>query len=157
MAKKFDITKMAMAAGGGVAARIATNQVEAFQVKQGKEPDSKMTGAIVSALGAAIVYFGGDKYAPVGYGMIGSGVGEAADDVINDMTSSVQGSANRLGTTQRAALAAKVQELRKRMGKPSRVIDIDPRNVRTYDQHRNPGGASRTGGARGYTGYSCAC
>lgn len=87
-AKKQDLTKFAMNVGmagaGGILAEIASDYIAK------NSPDliannPKMTEIIPIAGGAGIVYFLGEKFAPLGYGMIGSGSAGFADDIMGAM------------------------------------------------------------------------
>jgi hypothetical protein len=83
--KKQDFNKLlmniGMAAGGGIGAELLTDFI-AQQSPEIIQKNPKMTEIIPIAAGSALLYFMGEKTAPLAYGMIGSGASGFADDIM---------------------------------------------------------------------------
>jgi hypothetical protein len=69
-AKDFDLMGVVMALGGGVAGGLAMDlledKIDTFKDKPALAP------LVVSAGGLGAIYFGGERLAPIGYGMLGA-------------------------------------------------------------------------------------
>lgn len=135
--KKFDVTGVLLAAGGGGAAGFVSD------IAEDKLP-SEAAAALPAVVGAGVVYFAPD-YAPAGYGMIGASAAEFVPDLLDggeDEDEQMEGF-NRALFRKRGAIA------RGRARRRMRERGISPERLQRRRARRAARRADSFGGGKG--------